>query len=140
MGFYLEMSSSTDENEKKNARISKTRFFAEPPPTFTIKIFSVSGLPKNFVQDADKELKLDGDLISHVASLGDFQIELISRLEDDQKHAFFSKKAEKAILWAVYYGIGESGCRYSVLVEYGKESKEVQEEISRIMAWGKNGQ
>jgi hypothetical protein len=130
------MNSSADENVKRNTRISRARFFAEPPPEFSIK-FSVSGLPKNFVQDADKELNLDGDLISYVESLGDFEIELITRLEDEHRHAFFSTKAKEAILWAVYYGIGESGCRYSVLVEYGKESKEVQEEISRIMAWGK---
>jgi hypothetical protein len=44
------MNSSADENVKRNTRISRARFFAEPPPEFSIK-FSVSGLPKNFVQD-----------------------------------------------------------------------------------------
>jgi hypothetical protein len=132
---------TTNKKNETNTRIHKVTFFVEPPIWLskTKLCFDTFGLPKDFVQRADAELELDGDLITFIESMGDpFEIEKIARLEDDQMEAFFSKQAEMP-MWAAHYATGASGARYSVLVEYGLDSKEMHEESSRIKNLFNNG-
>jgi hypothetical protein len=74
-------------------------------------------LPKDFIKNADKELKLDGELVSYGNERQFMELERIERLDDSQVRPFFSAQA-KLKNWDTYYGTATSGVRYTVLVEY----------------------
>jgi hypothetical protein len=76
------------------------------------------GLPKDFIEMADRELGLDGQLVSYIAAHEMLKIEQIRRFKDpDDGESFFSAET-KSPLWDAYYADGKSGARYTVLVEY----------------------
>jgi len=100
------------------SRIANVRLFMEPPPHLSPDAnYFTTGLPKGFIESADRELELDGELVSSIKARRVLEIERIPPLQDSERQAFFSSQA-KSPLWDVYYGSGWSGARYSVLIEY----------------------
>jgi hypothetical protein len=109
----------SDEKSKRVSRIANIQFFAEAPIGVSDPCYyMITELPKDFVESADRELGLDGELISWVEAQGVLMIERIKHIEDSERRSFFSSKA-KSPLWDVYYCSGaSSGLRYSILVDF----------------------
>ena len=104
------------------SRIASIRLFTEPPAYRTDGNYATVGLPKGFIASADRELGLDGELVSYVEAHGPmFFPKQIKRLEESKRKAFFSSEA-KSPLWEVYFASGGSGVRYSILVEFNVQS------------------
>jgi hypothetical protein len=100
------------------SRISQVRLFVEPPAYLANASFDVTGLPKDFISTADKELMLEGRLVNFIKEHGDgIRIEKISRMNDAESQAYFSR-LDKSGTWKLYYGSGASGARYSVFVKF----------------------
>jgi hypothetical protein len=117
-------------------QISKTQFFVEPPVGFMGLNFDITGLPKNFIQSADRELNLAGELIdymkNHTSESNETldlnvlpaimsEVKKIARIPDNQRESFFQTKSQSE-LWELYYASGQSGARYTILVEFGTRS------------------
>jgi hypothetical protein len=110
----------TPQTPKKAPRIAAVQVFVEPPPGWPAKSFTSFGMPKDFIENADKELELRGELVSYVDKRQSLEAEYIERLEDSEARPFFSARA-KSKDWSAYYGTGASGARYTVLVDFRSE-------------------
>jgi len=105
------------------SRIASIRLFTEPPAHLPDVNYATMGLPKDFIASADRELELDGELVSYVEAHGPlFFPKQIKRLEESKRKAFFSSEA-KSPLWDVYFASGGSGVRYSILVEFNVQPR-----------------
>ena len=72
-------------------RYTSVRLFTDPPAWLTDVDYVTTGLPKDFIETADKELKLNGELISYVKARGGvLPGEKIPRMGDSESQAFFS--------------------------------------------------
>ncbi len=104
-------------------KIVRVRIFVEPPAAEMNALWikpgfpEVAGLPKKLIQDADRELGLDGKLIAFLTTQDLPHYEYIKRFASKEEgESFFSKQAKG--LWDCYYGIGASNVRYNLLIEY----------------------
>ena len=125
-------SGDASKKDAGSSSIERVRLFSEPPVWVTDLEYFTTGLPRDFIDTADKELNLNGELISYVklhASV--LAIENAKRINDSDRQSFFSQEVKSSI-WNVYFGTGASGVRYSVLVEFkAREAGLSQEEESR---------
>lgn len=126
----------TAKKDAEGSSIASVRLFTEPPAWLPDVNYVTTGLPKDFIETADRELKLNGELVSYVKAHGDvLPVEKIPRMGDSESQAFFSQQA-KSGLWRVYYGSGASGVRYSILVEFRvRETGRSRNEESRRLIY-----
>lgn len=106
------------------AIISKTHLFVEIPcADESIQPESVKiDVPFEFIEFADKELQLHGELSSYVRNnLNSIKVKKIKRLLDNERQSFYTNQSSSS-KWQTYFQSTEAGYRYSILVEYDIEA------------------
>lgn len=98
--------------------VTKVHLFIEIP--WLDENTTVIGLnvPFEFIEFADQELLLNGELSSYVKKrIDSIKAEHIKRLDDDERESFYSNRSASP-KWKTYFRSTEAGYRYSILVEY----------------------
>ena len=116
---------SNENNIEQNQRINNIQFFAELPQCLSDGgEVIIKRLPKSFVESADKELILNGELVNYVRGFEKPNIEVIKFNEITDKKTYFSNRA-RSPLWEVYHAKAiESGVSYYILIEFNNLSPE----------------
>ena len=106
--------------------ISKVSFFIEiPRADSNLNLEDVAvDIPSDFIDFADNQLKLNGQLISYLDSeTGGYNVENIGKLGDRERNSHFKNKTTSK-KWDACYRKTESGHLISILVEFPDDISE----------------
>jgi len=110
--------------------ISKVSIFIEMPRAdSSVNLEDVSvDIPADFIDFADNQLKLNGQLISYLESeTGGYSVENIGKLGDRERNTHFKNKTTSK-KWDACYRKTESGHLFSILVEFTDDITETRSE------------
>ena len=108
-------------------RVANVKYFVEIPPSKSV--LKELGGPimwrqaPEFIEEADHDLGLAGELCSYAAKHPP-NFGTIDRLTGEEWYSFFSGQINTG-LWRTYSKTGQSGMRYTVLIEYCDRSDKV---------------
>ena len=115
--------------------ISKVSIFIEMPRAdSSVNLEDVTvDIPADFIDFADNQLKLNGQLISFLESeTGGYSVENIGKLGDRERNTHFKNKTTSK-KWDACYRKTESGHLISILVEFPDDiSKDSPEDIPKV--------
>jgi len=115
--------------------ISKVSIFIEAPRAdSSVNLEDVTvDIPADFIEFADNQLKLNGQLISYLDSeTGGYSVENIGKLGDRERNTHFKNKTTSK-KWDACYRKTESGHLISILVEFPDDiSKPRSEDIPKV--------